>query len=177
MKNPDMNKTSLIIAGKVMTGRHLNAFGMDGNQEGPLPLGEITPADRLRDAGDATGMVGQWHLSPEKNRLFPDGDDVPDKMYDPGNRCFEEPWNGPMLNYHDTLDDHTVARGSYPAAKISNRRCRRHGPLPGTRLDRNRTLETIQAMKKTTCLLAAALVAMPFLPSEVSATRPAGSDS
>ncbi len=88
----------------IMTGRHQNAFGMDDNHKGPLPLTEITMADRLQAAGYATGMVGKWHLAPGRNRTFPDGKDVPDAKYDPGHRGFEEYWNGPMVNYQANFD-------------------------------------------------------------------------
>lgn len=88
----------------IMTGRHQNAFGMDDNHKGPLPLSETTMADRLQAVGYATGMIGKWHLEPARNRLFPDGEDVPDEKYDPGNRGFEEYWNGPMVNYQANFD-------------------------------------------------------------------------
>lgn len=53
----------------LMTGRHQQRFGHEYNlpgtasrAEGGLPLEERTIADRLRDAGYATGLVGKWHL-------------------------------------------------------------------------------------------------------------------
>ncbi|MCP4835622.1 MAG: sulfatase-like hydrolase/transferase [Phycisphaera sp.] len=53
----------------LLTGRQQQRFGHEYNlpgtaprAEGGLPLGERTIADRLRDAGYATGIVGKWHL-------------------------------------------------------------------------------------------------------------------
>ena len=46
----------------VMTGRYQQRFGVEDNLKGPLPLSELTIADRLKPAGYATGMVGKWHL-------------------------------------------------------------------------------------------------------------------
>lgn len=54
----------------LMTGRYQTRFGFEFNPIGAknavpgigLPLGEKTVADRLRDAGYATGLVGKWHL-------------------------------------------------------------------------------------------------------------------
>jgi arylsulfatase A-like enzyme len=53
----------------LLTGRHQQRFGHEYNlpgtaprAEGGLPLDEVTIADRLDDAGLATGLVGKWHL-------------------------------------------------------------------------------------------------------------------
>ena len=53
----------------MLTGRHQQRFGHEYNLPGTaprsdagLPLDEITIANRLRDAGLATGLVGKWHL-------------------------------------------------------------------------------------------------------------------
>jgi arylsulfatase A-like enzyme len=48
----------------LLTGRYEQRFGFDSINEGPLPLGQSTIADRLSAAGYATGMVGKWHLEP-----------------------------------------------------------------------------------------------------------------
>jgi arylsulfatase A-like enzyme len=48
----------------VMTGRHQSRFGMQQNGMGPLPLEEVTLADRMKAAGYRTGMIGKWHLEP-----------------------------------------------------------------------------------------------------------------
>lgn len=53
----------------LLTGRHQQRFGHEynlpgtaGRARGGLPLTERTIADRLHDAGYATGLVGKWHL-------------------------------------------------------------------------------------------------------------------
>ena len=53
----------------MLTGRHQQRFGHEYNlpgsaprAEGGLPLEEVTIANRLHDAGLATGLVGKWHL-------------------------------------------------------------------------------------------------------------------
>ena len=54
----------------LMTGRYQTRFGFEFNPIGAknaapgigLPVAEKTVADRLRDAGYTTGLVGKWHL-------------------------------------------------------------------------------------------------------------------
>ncbi|MCA9231646.1 MAG: sulfatase-like hydrolase/transferase [Planctomycetales bacterium] len=53
----------------LLTGRYQNRFGVEANGRGPLPLEEMTIADRLSAAGYMTGMVGKWHLSPNPTDL------------------------------------------------------------------------------------------------------------
>ena len=49
----------------LMTGKYAQRFGVDLNVFGPLPLDETTIAERIRDQGYGTGMVGKWDLNPQ----------------------------------------------------------------------------------------------------------------
>jgi uncharacterized sulfatase len=46
----------------VLTGRYQQRFGVEDNQKGPLPLEELTIAERLKPAGYVSCQVGKWHL-------------------------------------------------------------------------------------------------------------------
>lgn len=48
----------------VITGRYQQRFGVEDNGKGPLPLAELTIAERLRPAGYVSCQVGKWHLEP-----------------------------------------------------------------------------------------------------------------
>jgi len=48
----------------IVTARYQSRFGVDSNEFVPIPADELTVAERLRDAGYATGFVGKWHLDP-----------------------------------------------------------------------------------------------------------------
>ncbi len=69
----------------LLTGRYQTRFGFEFNPIGPknadpqvgLPVAEQTLADRLRDAGYATAIVGKWHLGGTA-------------MYHPQRRGFDE---------------------------------------------------------------------------------------
>ncbi len=59
----------------LLTGRYQNRFGLEQNGDAGLPWSERTIAERLADAGYATGMCGKWHLdgSAGSNGERPDG--------------------------------------------------------------------------------------------------------
>ena len=53
----------------MLTGRYQQRFGFDHIGTGPLPLSEVTFADRMREAGYHTGFVGKWHLEPNQSTV------------------------------------------------------------------------------------------------------------
>jgi arylsulfatase A-like enzyme len=86
----------------VITGRYQQKFGVEQNGQGPLPLEEVTIAQRLKPAGYISGFVGKSHLDiSEKGgengksksaRLYPD------RL--PNHLGFDEYWRGEMNAYH-----------------------------------------------------------------------------
>jgi uncharacterized sulfatase len=87
----------------VMTGRYQQRFGVEDNGKGPLPLEELTIAERLKPAGYLTGMVGKWHLDigPEHvgNRAMRV---IPEFM--PHKQGFDEYWRGEMRQFFASHD-------------------------------------------------------------------------
>ena len=79
----------------VITGRYQQKFGLEDNNKGPLPLAEVTIAERLKPAGYVSGFVGKSHLdiggekkAPKAVRLFAD--------HLPHRQGFDEYWRGEL---------------------------------------------------------------------------------
>ncbi|QTN34414.1 sulfatase-like hydrolase/transferase [Akkermansiaceae bacterium] len=97
----------------LITGRHQQRFGFDTIPDGPLPLEEVTLAERLKALGYATGQVGKWHLEPNRlsltwarkacpeaikgNELKPPAALI--QRYMPGAQGFDDFFTGEMNRY------------------------------------------------------------------------------
>jgi uncharacterized sulfatase len=87
----------------VITGRFQQRFGVEDNNHGPLPLGELTIAERLKPAGYLSGMVGKWHLdiggakgAAKTLRVMPE--------HMPHAQGFDEYWRGEMRQFFVSHD-------------------------------------------------------------------------
>ena len=88
----------------VMTGRYQQRFGVEDNGKGPLPLAEVTIAERLKPTGYVTGQVGKWHLDiggakGGNNRLLRV---MPEHM--PHGQGFDEYWRGELRQFYASHD-------------------------------------------------------------------------
>jgi arylsulfatase A-like enzyme len=99
----------------LLTGRHQTRFGIESNADGPLPPGESTIGDHMRQIGYSTALVGKWHLATSRenqrqaNRIPPDkilwGDNATiDDPNLPGRRGFDDYFCGAMMNYAASFD-------------------------------------------------------------------------
>lgn len=93
----------------LLTGRYQTRFGHEFNPGGGgagkgLPLSESTLADRLREAGYRTGLVGKWHLGNEPERR-------------PMERGFDE-FFGFLGGAHSYFEAEGILRGNTPVAEI-----------------------------------------------------------
>lgn len=108
----------------LIAGRHQNRFGLEDNHGGPMPLDEYTIAERLRDAGYATGMTGKWHLDLLHGGLRADGTREPNRLVEehfPHGFGFEEYWYGSMNQFHASHD--------FQGNPLPNPPARIHNPL------------------------------------------------
>ncbi|MCR9294294.1 MAG: sulfatase-like hydrolase/transferase [bacterium] len=83
----------------VITGRYQQRFGVEDNTKGPLPLGELTIAERLKSAGYISGWVGKSHLDISSQR----GVDKNSRIqldHLPHHQGFEEYFRGEMRDYY-----------------------------------------------------------------------------
>lgn len=104
----------------VLTGRYQQRFGVEDNNKGPLPLEELTIAERLKPAGYLTGQVGKWHLDlgGEKsggrlNRIMPD--------HMPNAQGFDEYWRGEMKQFYASHDLNGQAFADAPKLVMDDR--------------------------------------------------------
>ncbi|MFM9090560.1 MAG: sulfatase [Verrucomicrobiota bacterium] len=106
----------------VLTGRYQQRFGVEDNLKGPLPLAELTLAERLQAAGYVSGQVGKWHLEPtaraEGRREAPG-----EFAYLPGAQGFAEYYTGPMNTF---VASHDLRGNALPDAprRLTDRRFR-----------------------------------------------------
>lgn len=89
----------------VLTGRYQQRFGVEDNGKGPLPLAELTIAERLKPAGYATGQVGKWHLDIRVG-AGPNGKkgNAVLREFMPHAQGFDEYWRGEMRQYFASHD-------------------------------------------------------------------------
>ena len=117
----------------LLTGRHQQRFGHEflpstaADSTSGLPMGEVTLADVMRDAGYVTGMVGKWHLGVQKqfhptNRGFDEffgmttwGADYVDPTRDDVKAIRRPRRPVPTGNWERGID--TVQRGTTPVAQ------------------------------------------------------------
>ena len=92
----------------VMTGRYQQRFGVEDNTKGPLPLAELTIAERLKPAGYVSCQVGKWHLeAPPKGKGAQGESAAPAKggqSFQPWAQGFDEYFTGPMNTFTASHD-------------------------------------------------------------------------
>lgn len=87
----------------LLTGRYQQRFGVEDNTKGPLPLAELTIAERLKPAGYLTGQVGKWHLDIGGER----GGGKVNRMqreFMPHAQGFDEYWRGESRQFFASHD-------------------------------------------------------------------------
>ena len=105
----------------ILSGRYHQKFGVDHNRFSPMPAEVLTVPERLQKAGYKTGMVGKWHLEPNRlseewlrdhtyagqtlpapeERIIPYEEKLP---YQPGNQGFDEFFSGNIYDYWANFD-------------------------------------------------------------------------
>ena len=104
----------------LISGRYQQKFGLDTIPDDPMPLDEQTIPKRLKKAGYVSGMVGKWHLDPNRlsvkwaHKYLPDlkpGKDgdvaIPGpyiRQYSALGQGFDECFQGEMHQYFATFD-------------------------------------------------------------------------
>jgi arylsulfatase A-like enzyme len=97
----------------VITGCYQERFGVEDNTKGPLPLSEVTIAQRLKAAGYVSGQVGKWHLdgggkeegeAKSKQETRADRNAGKPNSHLPNAFGFDDYWCGAMRQYHASHD-------------------------------------------------------------------------
>jgi uncharacterized sulfatase len=86
-----------------ITGRYQQRFGVEDNNKGPLPLAELTIAERLKLAGYLTGHVGKWHLDLGSERSGGKANRVR-REFMPHAQGFDEYWRGELRQFFASHD-------------------------------------------------------------------------
>jgi len=83
----------------LITGRYQQRFGVEDNNKGPLPLAELTIAERLKPAGYTCGWVGKSHLDIRSEKGVDKGSRI---LLDhlPHHQGFDEYFRGEMRDYY-----------------------------------------------------------------------------
>jgi arylsulfatase A-like enzyme len=87
----------------VLTGRYQQRFGVEDNNKGPLPLEQLTIAERLKAAGYVTGQVGKWHLDLVGGKKGEKGLRVA-KEHMPQAQGFDEYFRGELRQFYASHD-------------------------------------------------------------------------
>jgi uncharacterized sulfatase len=88
----------------LLTGRYQQKFGVEDNKKGPLPLAEVTMAERLKPAGYLSGQVGKWHLDGTGEEGGAAGGPRKSLDFLPHAQGFDEYWCGSKGQYHASHD-------------------------------------------------------------------------
>jgi len=87
----------------LLTGRYQQRFGVEDNNKGPLPLAELTIAERLKPAGYINGQVGKWHLDLGGDKQAGKAARI-QPAHLPHGQGFDEYWCGSLRQYHASHD-------------------------------------------------------------------------
>ncbi len=96
----------------LLSGRYQQRFGVEDNNKGPLPHGEVTIAERLKSAGYVTGQVGKWHLD-LVNMAGAKKELRVDPEFFPHRQGFDEYWRGELKQF---FASHDLAGTPFPDA-------------------------------------------------------------